>query len=117
MKKFMALYMAPAASIEQMRAMPSEETREIMEAWTDWGEAYAGHVVTMGSPLGSTLRVTAGGTSDTHNEVTGYSIVEGESREDVAKIFDGHPHLEIAGASIDIMECVTLPGMGTGGDE
>ena len=111
MKKFMALYMAPAAVIEQMMKIPPEETREIMEAWTDWGEEHAERIVTMGSPLGRTLTVTAKGTTETSNEVTGYSVVEAESHEDAASIFAGHPHLAMGDTSIDILECVVLPGM------
>lgn len=40
-----------------------------------------------------------------------YSVVQGESSEEIAKAFEGHPHLEIPGAWIDISTANYLPGM------
>ncbi len=40
-----------------------------------------------------------------------YSIVQGASHEEIAKAFEGHPHLEIPGAWIDVSTANYLPGM------
>ena len=111
MKKFMALYMAPAAAIEKMMKATPEEMKEGMAAWKAWSDEYADDIVEGGTPLGKTMRVTADGAADAHNEVTCYTIVQGESHSDVARLFDGHPYLETPGAYIDILECVNMPGM------
>jgi hypothetical protein len=40
-----------------------------------------------------------------------YAIVEAESHEAAAKTFEGHPHLQIPQASIEVMEISPLHGM------
>lgn len=112
MKKFMVLYMAPASAIEQMMRATPEQAKAGMDAWTSWGDEHSDGIVDMGAPLGKTKKVSEAGVSDTRNEITGYSIVEGESFDDVARMFAGHPHLMMGpAASIEILETVALPGM------
>jgi hypothetical protein len=111
MKKFMALYMAPAAAIaEVMKATPDEMKAE-MNAWYAWQEKHKASIVDFGAPLGRTKRVTPGGISDSRNEITGYALVQGDSAEDVAKIFTDHPHLKIKGASVDLLDWVDINAM------
>jgi hypothetical protein len=109
--KFMALYMAPASAIEQLSKASPEETKAGMDEWNRWAKSNEKTIVDLGMPLGKTKRVTSAGTSDTKNEITGYSIVEGDSPDTVAKMFKGHPHLKITGASIDFLEFFAIPGM------
>ena len=109
MKKFMALYMAERSQIEQMMKAQPEEMQAGMDAWMAWHKAHEARSGA-GAPLGKTKRVTAKGMSDTQNEITGYSIIEGDS-ESVAKVFDGHPHLQMPGCSIDLLEVMPIPGM------
>jgi hypothetical protein len=111
MKKFMALYMANKSAIDQMMKAPPEEMKKGMDAWMSWHQANKKAVTELGAPLGKTKRIDTKGMSDTKNEITGYSIVEGDSFESVAKIFKGHPHLQHAGTSIDLIEVMPLPGM------
>jgi hypothetical protein len=61
--------------------------------------------------VGKTKRITPEGVADAKNDIMMYSIVQGESSEEVAKAFEGHPHLEIPGAWIDISTANSLPGM------
>lgn len=111
MKKYMALYMAPASAIEQMMKATPEQMKAGMDEWMKWAKSNDKAIVELGDPLGKTKRVTSAGTSDTKNEITGYSIVQGDSPESVAKIFNGHPHLQMAGTSIDLIEVVPMPTM------
>ena len=111
MKKFMALYMADRSAIEQMMKAPPEEMKAGMDAWMAWHKAHAAEILELGAPLGKTKRITGKGMSDTQNEITGYSIIEGDSFESVAKVFDGHPHLQMPGCSIDLLEVMPIPGM------
>ena len=67
--------------------------------------------VDKGAGVGKTKRVTAQGTSDTKNDIMLYAIVEAASHEAAAKTFEGHPHLQIPQASIEVMEINPLPGM------
>lgn len=109
MKKFMALYMAPTAAIdEMMQKMTPEEAQAGMAEWTKWAERHTGEISDLGMPLGKNKRVTVGGVIDQRNEVAGYSFVEAETHGAAAQIFTDSPHLQIPGAYIDIVECVVM---------
>lgn len=112
MKKFMAMYMAPAAAIaEAMKATP-EEMKAGMDDWMKWADKNKAAIVDLGTPLGRTKRITASGVSDAKNEITGYTIVQGDSAESVARIFKDHPHLKMgAGVSIDLLDLVDISEM------
>ena len=43
--------------------------------------------------------------------VTGYSIVQADSRLEVERLFEDHPHFKAAGGSIDLFEFLSMPGM------
>ena len=45
------------------------------------------------------------------NDIMLYAIVEAETHEAAAKMFEGYPHLQIPQASIEVMEIHPLPGM------
>ena len=109
--KFMALYMAPAASIAELMQGTEQDMKDGMAAWNAWSDKNKKAIADMGAPLGKTRTVSAKGVSDTKNEVTGFSVVEADSHDAAAKIFARHPHLQIKGATIDIMNYVNLPGM------
>jgi hypothetical protein len=43
--------------------------------------------------------------------VAGYVVVEADSHEAAAKMFEGHPHFSIfLGDSVEIMEVLPIPG-------
>jgi hypothetical protein len=44
-------------------------------------------------------------------QVGGYSILQGESLEEITKLLDGHPHLHSPNASIEVREFLSMPGM------
>jgi len=111
MTKFMALYLAPVSAIEQMKKSPPEQMKAGMDAWMKWMQQNKGAITELGAPLGKTKRITGDGISAAKNEVTGYSIVQADSHEAAAKLFDGHPHLRMPGASIEVMEVMPIPGM------
>jgi hypothetical protein len=72
---------------------------------------HAKMLVDKGAGVGKTKRVTAQGTSDTRNDIMLYAVVEADSHDAAAKTFEGHPHLQIPQASIEVMEINPLPGM------
>jgi hypothetical protein len=71
-----------------------------------------GTLVDSGAPLGKTKRVDSKGASDTKNGLGGYSIVQADSADAATKIFGkDHPHLQMPGAWIEVIDIVQLPGM------
>ena len=113
MKKFIILYMAPSTQIEQMmkNATPEQQSKG-MDAWMKWMDANKGSLVDGGAPLGNTKRVDAKGTTDTKNEVCGYSIVQADTHDAAGRLFGkDHPHLQVPGAWIEIVEIRQIPGM------
>jgi hypothetical protein len=117
MKRFLAIYIGTEAALERAgwNKLDQEKRKERsasgVEAWMEWGATNAAAIVDQGSPLGNTKRASPQGISDIKNNVTGYVIVEAESHEAAAKLFENHPHFAIfPGDSVEIMECLPLPG-------
>jgi hypothetical protein len=112
MKKFMVLYMAFSADFEKMmKNSTPEQQKKGMDAWMKWMNANQASIVDGGAPLGKTKRVDANGASDTKNDVGGYSVVQAESHDAAAKLFGKeHPHLQMPGAWIEIVEVMPMPG-------
>src|SRR5581483_9328564 len=111
MKKFLVLYNAPASAMEQMSKMTPEQSKAGMDAWMAWSKRAGKAIVDLGLPLGNGTRIAkGGGTSATTCEARGYSILQGESAQEVQKLMQGHPHFEMQGASIDVIEGLPIPG-------
>jgi len=112
MKKFMAIYLG-SATAEQRAAFQTDQAKAQagMTAWGQWMTDHREAVVDAGGPLGKTKRADASGISDTSNHVTGYVIVQAESHEAAARLFEGHPHFSMfPGEAVEIMECLPMPG-------
>ena len=104
MKKFLVLFNAPSAAMaEMMKTATPEQMKAGMEEWKRWMEGKKESFADMGAPLGKNLRITANCTEQVSNEVGGYSIIQAESPEAVAKLLEGMPHFQIPGAYIEIM--------------
>jgi hypothetical protein len=117
MKKFLAIYIGNASSPKRSEWNATDEAqREKLEAsgitaWGEWMMANKAAVVDQGGPLGKTKRTAAQGVSDTKNSMTGYVVVQAESHEAAARMFEKHPHFTIfPGDSVEIMECLPIPG-------
>jgi hypothetical protein len=111
MKKFLALYKAPLASFEQMMKATPEQQKAGMDAWMVWGKKAGSSIVDMGAPLGKALSVTPTGSSPIKNDLGGYSILQGESKEALAETLKGHPHFMMPGGTIELTEVMEIPGM------
>jgi hypothetical protein len=117
MKKFVAIYTGTKAGLARARWNEMDEaTRkaraaEGIKAWTEWGKANSAAIVDGGGPLGTTKRTSPEGISDTTNAMTAYTIIQAESHEAAARLFENHPHFSIfPGDSVEIMECLPIPG-------
>ena len=109
MPRFMAVY---TGTHDPNRAPPAGETLAAgMAAWTDWMQRYAGQIIEGGGPLGKTKRVSKAGVEDARNNMAAFVIVEAESHDAAAAMFEKHPHFMIfPGDGVDIMPCLPVPG-------
>jgi len=107
MKKFLVLYLAPAAVIEEWSKTDPTKKKDAEEKmqgeWRKWMSDHAAMILDMGSG-GKTKRVLSTGTSDAKNDIVLYSFIEAQSHEAAAKSFESHPHLQIPQSSIEVME-------------
>jgi hypothetical protein len=112
-KKFMVLYMASEAEFEKMmKTSTPEQQKKGMEAWMKWMNEHKPSLIDGGAPLGKTKRVDANGASNAKNQMGGYSVVQAETHDAATKMFGKeHPHLQVPGAWIEIVEIMPLPGM------
>lgn len=106
MPKFLALFTGtPGAAMPDDKAMAAG-----MQAWGDWANRYAAQIVD-GGPLGRTKRVTKNGVADIRNAMGAYTVVEAETHEAAAAMFENHPHFTIfPGDGVEIMPCLPVPG-------
>ncbi|MBL8267062.1 YciI family protein [Steroidobacter sp.] len=116
MKNFLAIYIGTAASLQKAKwnALPETERQQReqagMKAWGEWMAKHHTAVVVQGAPLGKTKRIDPSGVADTKNNMVGYVVVQAESHEAAARLFENHPHFTIfPGDSVEIMECLPLP--------
>jgi hypothetical protein len=112
MKKFMAVYIGSATPEQRAEFQADQETIQAgMEAWGKWMQDHQAAIVDSGGPLGKTKRADQSGIADRSNQLTGYVIVQAESHEEAARMFEGHPHFAIfPGEAVEIMECLPIPG-------
>lgn len=110
MKKFIAIYHAPAEALKQSINATPEEKEAGMKLWFDWKEKNGNAVIELGAPLAGGLSIDSkGNLADSTKEVVGYSVVEGDSRETAQKLFEDHPHLNWhPKASVELHEVVNM---------
>jgi len=109
MTKYLLLYRAPVSATEQMSQASEESARAGMEAWMTWAAKAGAAIVDMGSPVAPATSVGADCLAG--DSIGGYSILEADSLDALKTLLDGHPHLHLDGAAIEIHEFLPLPGM------
>jgi hypothetical protein len=116
MKKFLAIYIGTADAFKKWSELSESERNQReqagMKAWGDWVVKHQQSIVVEGGPLGKTKRISPAGIQDIKNNMTGYIVVQAESHQAAARMFENHPHFAIfPGESVEIMECTSIPGM------
>jgi hypothetical protein len=112
MAKFMVLYSSSMKASDTMAQATPEQMQASMAEWMQWREeASKNFKVDFGLPLQAVSKVTQDGASESDSQVSGYSIVEGDSKEALTEILKSHPHLKRPGASIDVLEMLSMPGI------
>ncbi|MBC7836320.1 hypothetical protein H7X87_00890 [Acetobacteraceae bacterium] len=111
MKKFLAIYLGSGNKMKEWQ--PKEgEMEAAMQAWSKWATDNSANIVDQGSPLGKTKHIDKSGITDTHNELGAWTVVQAESYEAAAQMFENHPHFTMfPGESVEIMECLPMPKM------
>ena len=116
MKKFMAVFTGSPDAMAGWQALEAAERQrreaEGMQVWKRWVETNAEAIVDDGAPLGKTKRITTAGIAGTRNNLAAYTVVQAESHEAAARLFENHPHFTIfPGDGVEVMECLPLPEM------
>jgi hypothetical protein len=115
-KKFLAIYLGSPDAVARAKWNElSEPKRKELEAsgiqaWGNWMAKHHAAVVDSGGPLGKTKRAGREGIADTKNAMTGYVLVQAESHEAAAQLFQSHPHFTVfPGEAVEIMEVLPIP--------
>lgn len=113
MARFLAVYTMKPEDLARFRAMPKAEQDAADAAgvsqWVAWEKANAASLLDRGM-VGKTRRVTKDGIADAQNAICGYIVVEAESIDAAARLFENHPHFAIfPGDGVDIMPFMTEP--------
>jgi hypothetical protein len=99
MTHYLAIFTGSPEALGNWKALSAEELArrqaEGTKAWQDWVQRHRVAIVMMGGPLGKTKRISASGVADIRNHMTAYTLVQAESHEAAAKLFEEHPHFTI----------------------
>ncbi len=109
MTKFIFIYHSPPAPADAPE-WTDEQMQEEMGKWMAWGGRVGDAMVDLGDPLAGGTRVTSAGTSPSERQVTGYSMIEAADMAAALALVDGHPHLALPGAEIEVHEAQPIPG-------
>ena len=102
MSKYMVFSNTTSAMRAQMADIPPDQAAAGMQEWMSWGERVGDKLVDMGSPL-----VNEG---DADVQVSGYSVIDADSQEQLDGLLEGHPH-SAAGGTNSTQKFMEIPGM------
>ncbi|MCR6635689.1 hypothetical protein [Devosia sp.] len=114
MPRFLAVYTMQPEDLARFRAMPKADQDAVddigLKKWAKWEKKNAASFPDHGGMVGKTLRVTKNGAAPATNSFCGYIVVEAETIEAAAKLFENHPHFSVfPGDGVDIMPFLTGP--------
>lgn len=114
MTKYMILYNATEKPKETMAKTSPEEMKASMDEWINWrNEANKTINIAFGLPLQPVSRLDTTGASDSTTQVSGYATAEADSKDILLEALKSHPQLKRPGASIDVLEMLSMPGLDT----
>ncbi|MFI5271018.1 MAG: hypothetical protein ACHQT9_03175 [Candidatus Saccharimonadales bacterium] len=112
MAKFMVLYVSKVPASERMASASPEDMKASMEEWMSWKDKTSKTVdVDFGMPLQVVNSITAEGVGEGHTPVSGYAILEGDSKGTIIEALRDHPHLKVPGNAIEVLEFLSMPGL------
>lgn len=112
MPRFLAIYTMKPEDFASFRNLSKTEQDAIdtagVKEWAEWEKRNAAVILDRGGMVGKTTRLTKAGIANATNPICGYLIVEAESAEAAAQLFQDHPHITVfPGDGVDIMPFVT----------
>ena len=112
MPRFLAVYTMKPEDFARFRSMPKSEQDAVdavgIKKWMDWEARNAASFADRGGMVGKTVRVNKDGIAKATNTLCGYIVVEADSVEAAARLFENHPHFAtFPGDAVDIMPIVT----------
>src|ERR1700759_4815250 len=110
MARYLILFNAPEPMSEFMTRSTPEARQAGLEAWEKWrSEAEKTLTFEFGSVIQAAARIQLDAVAESPNQASNYAFAEG-TKNDVTKALQNHPHLQRAGASIDMLEVLSMPG-------
>ncbi len=112
MPRFLAIYTMKPEDLASFRDLPKAEQDAVdalgVKEWAAWEERNALSILDRGGMVGKTTRITKDGVVDAVNSLCGYLVVEAESPDAAARLFEDHPHITIfPGDGVDVMPFLT----------
>jgi hypothetical protein len=107
----MVLYRSSTSARDQMAGATPEQMKAGMDAWMAWAGKAGDAIIDLGTPLALATRLGPGSATVGGDDIAGYSILQAASAPDLSDVLAGHPHLEMPGNSIDVLEMLAMPGM------
>lgn len=109
MKKYLVIYAMPVATMKEMmeKSTPAEMEQGKQE-WIGWMEDHEDQMLDPGNPVGKNTRLSKDGVEEVSNEIAGYTIFKGESKEAVIELLKQNPHFQVPGSYIEVMEVVEM---------
>lgn len=116
MNKYLVLYHSEGVlngpSVAEMFAnTPPEQLKAGMGAWFAWQQKCGGALTDMGAPLDKSTTVKSGAAARLGSTITGFSMLQAGSMDEAVALVKDHPHFNAPGASVQLLECVRIPGM------
>jgi hypothetical protein len=110
MGKFLILFNAPEPMSEFMVRSTPEERQAGLEAWDMWREEAEKLVrFEFGAVVQAFQRIEQTGVANSPNQTSNYAFAEAASKDDLGNALHNHPHLQRKGASIDVLEVLSMP--------
>ena len=109
MSKFLLLYRAPESAQAQLANATPAQVEEGAKAWQAWATKVQYALRDLGAPLSHTTHVGPGESAS--DGVCGFSVVEAGSADEVETLLEGHPHFQMPGSSIEVLEFIPLGDM------
>ncbi len=108
MKKFVLHYHGP--SDPSVHLGTAEQRADIMKQWMIWKDDMGDNLVDFGAPLMGSVFIHKDDSKTSRNtEITGYSIIQADNINEVKRLLEKHPHLELdADVSIEVLECSNM---------
>jgi hypothetical protein len=90
---------------------PPEQMAAGMAAWQGWYQKCGSAITDPGAPLDHSTALAGGSASPGKTSITGYTFLQAGSLEEAVDLVKGHPHFHAPGSSVQILQCIAMPGM------